>query len=272
MIGPVGSPGLHVMTFNIRRRMSRMPMRPADAWRSRSPHLAALLRAESPTLLGVQEALPDQTDFVRRAMGHRYRSIGRGRNSNGGGEECPLVYDADRLQLVNWEQFALSDRPDAPGSTSWGNVIPRIVVTATFLDRATSHRFVAMNTHFDHLSRRSRVRSAHALRVRAAEQEWPVVLTGDLNSGEATAPLNELFSDGALVDAWASARSQLTEEWGTFPNYRLPRLDRKRIDWIAVSADIEVERAAINPGRYDGGWASDHLPVQAVLRVERRER
>lgn len=265
LIGPVAPPGLHVMTFNIRRPVRHFRSHSPDRWETRRPHLEQLLRTERPSILGVQEAMPQQAGFVRHALGARYRSVGHGRSADGRGEGCPLFYDPERLELLDWRQDALSPTPDVGGSTGWGNMVPRVMVWAEFRDRATSAHFLAVNTHFDHLARRSRVRSAEAVRALIAERGLPAVVTGDLNSGEGTSPLRTLLAGGVLLDAYSTARTRLTPEWGTFPNYGPPRLDRKRIDWIATTPSVTVVEAGINPHRYGGRWASDHLPVQAVL-------
>ncbi|RFA18100.1 endonuclease/exonuclease/phosphatase family protein [Subtercola boreus] len=267
LVGRVEAPDLHLISFNVRRRMPAIGPRTADRWAQRSPALAALLALERPHLIGAQEVLPDQDRFIRTALGSDFSRVGRGRETNGQGEGCPIYYDRTRLQLLDWVQQALSDTPEVPGSRSWGNLTPRILVRAEFRDRATGIRLLAINTHFDHLSRRSRVTAAHTIRQLVVGQALPAVVTGDLNSGEDTAPLTELFAGGGVVDAWGAARTRLTAEWGTFPNYREPRRDRKRIDWIAVSPTVEVERIGINTERPGGVWASDHLPVQAVLRM-----
>ena len=266
LIGPVAAPDLHVMTFNVRRRMPAIGGRRADRWDTRSAALAVLLATEHPHLLGTQEVLPSQDRFIRGALGSEYRRVGRGREAGMRGEGCPLYYDSSRLELLSWAQQALSDSPEVPGSRSWGNVTPRILVRATFRDLATGTRFLTVNTHFDHLSRRSRVRAASTIRELVAGQQLPAFVTGDLNSGEGTTPLAELFAGGTLMDAWSRSRTRLTAEWGTFPNYRAPRRDRKRIDWIGVSKGVEVDRIGINTTRPNEGWASDHLPVQAVVR------
>ncbi|WP_370545109.1 endonuclease/exonuclease/phosphatase family protein [Herbiconiux sp. VKM Ac-1786] len=267
LVGPIEPPGLHVMSYNVRRPIRHVMQRSPDRWETRRPHLAALLEAERPSILGTQEAMPQTAGFVRHSLGRHYRSVGHGRSANGGGEGCPLFYDPERLELLDWSQQALSPTPDVPGSTGWGNRVPRILVAAIFHDRATSAHFLAVNTHFDHLSRRSRVLAAGAVRALVAERGLPAVVTGDLNSGAGTTPLQELLRDGGLLDAYAVAESRLTPEWGSFPNYGTPRLDRKRIDWIATTPDIEVLEGGINPHRYAGGFGSDHLPVQAVLRM-----
>lgn len=270
LIGPVAPPRLHVMTFNIRRRLTPA-LRRADRWSHRRGAVADLLRAERPHILGVQEALPDQARDVHAALGPRYVALGHGRRRDGGGESCPLLFDDDRLELEEWRQIALSDHPDEAGSRSWGNTVPRVAVVARLRDRATSAAFVAVNTHFDHLSRAARLRSAEAIRRLVGQSTRPGVVMGDLNTGEGTAPIRELLRDGALRDAWVAAAERVTPEWGTFPNYRKPLAGRKRIDWIVVTGDVGVERVAINPSAPGGRSPSDHLPVQAVLRIPEGE-
>ncbi|WP_426186235.1 endonuclease/exonuclease/phosphatase family protein [Microbacterium sp. TWP3-1-2b2] len=264
LIGAVSAPALHVMTWNVRRAMP-LGIREAGRWQRRAPRLAALLAAEQPTVLGVQEALPQQARFIRDALGGSYRFVGRGRAGDGGGEGCPIFYDSSRLELMNAQQIALSDRPDVPGSRSWGNVLPRIMLAATFRDHATGRRLFVINTHFDHLSRRSRLRSAEAVRRSVAACALPAVVMGDLNDDESGAAVIELFRDGLLADAWSRARVHLTVPWATRPNYRRPRRNGRRIDWIAVSPRLQVTRAAVNARRHAGGWGSDHLPVQAEI-------
>lgn len=265
LIGPIAAPALHVMSWNIRRRVTHVIPRAVDRWDRRASRVQELLTAERPTLLGVQEALPDQAWFVRDSLGEGYRWVGHGRNADGRGEGCPIFYDAERLELLDWEQVALSNTPTSAGSASWGNIIPRILVSATFEDRATSRRFLAVNAHLDQLSAHSRLRSARAIRRIVSTSALPTVLTGDLNAGSTSAPLRELLSDGSLAETWGMAQTHDSEEWATFSNYRAPRSGRSRIDWILASPVFRVVRAAINAQRHAGGWASDHLPVQAVM-------
>ncbi|PRZ13185.1 endonuclease/exonuclease/phosphatase family protein [Nesterenkonia sandarakina] len=270
LIGHVPDPALHVMSWNIRRRTFALHPRRADRWKRRAPGLRTLLQTERPTLLGVQEALPDQARFVAEALGGAHDSVGHGRGPHGGGEASPIYYDAERLELLDWEQRALSDTPHHPGSRTWGNLIPRSLVTARFRDRATATDFLALNTHLDHLSHRSRLRSVQNIKELVTTSALPVVLMGDMNADLESAPVQELLRGQALADTWAVAAQRESQQWGTFPNYRAPRLDRGRIDWVMVSPTVEVLRAAINPTRHAGGWASDHLPVQAVLHLPPR--
>lgn len=267
LFGPVDPPGLHVMTFNLRRRMMGTRWFRADRWRTRAGLVTTLLRAELPALLGTQEALPDQAETVLAALGPRYRFVGHGRNAGGRGEGTPLFYDAHRLHLEEWEQLALSEHPHEAGSRSWGNAIPRIAVAASFRDRATERRFFVVNTHLDPFSPRSRVRCAHAIRSLVAAQSLPAIVTGDMNAAVDSPALRAFLSDRTLVDAWTTAERRVTPGWGTNANYRPPRVGAPRIDWILTTRGIHVASAGINGRPVDGAWPSDHFPVQAVLRL-----
>lgn len=265
VVGPVTAPALHVMTYNIRRRIPHLMPNHPDRWVHRQPLIKRLLRTEWPAILGVQEALFAQALFVRHALGEHYRSIGYGRQANRGGEGCPIIYDTRRLQLLEWRQTALSDTPNVPGSTSWGNRTPRLVVDAIFVDLETGLEFQAINTHLDNRSRKSRLRSADALRDMIEASSLPTIMTGDFNTDADTDPYDELTGQGLLLDTWDTAEHRLTQSWGTFPNYRPPNHRHKRIDWVLATPGVTVKSAAINVTRYNGCWPSDHTPVQAVV-------
>ncbi|WP_431779275.1 endonuclease/exonuclease/phosphatase family protein [Microbacterium aurantiacum] len=273
VIGPVPAPGIHVMTFNIRRRSSRPGGPIADRWERRRALVAELLRAEQPAVLGIQEAMPDQADAVGLALGDTYRRLGRGREREGHGEGCPIFVDAARFDILAHRQVALSETPEVPGSRGWFAAAPRTAVIATLRDRATGSACDVVNTHFDHVSPLARVRSAEQIRRMVVKGGRPVVVLGDLNAGAGSRPLRVLLGDGLLADAWSRAAVRRTPEWGTRPNYRRPRADARRIDWILVGGvdgghgGIEVDVVAINGESVRGRWPSDHLPVQAVLRL-----
>jgi endonuclease/exonuclease/phosphatase family metal-dependent hydrolase len=144
-----------------------------------------------------------------------------------------------------------------------------MVTWVRFRDRRTGREFVHVNTHFDHASENSRQRSAELVRdtIAGFDPALPVVLTGDFNTeAPGSAPYRILVTEGGLVDTWLAGR-QVTPEWGTFPDYGEPVRGGDRIDWILANAGVEVLEAAINPFRVDGRYPSDHLPVQALVRL-----
>jgi endonuclease/exonuclease/phosphatase family metal-dependent hydrolase len=256
LIGPVPPPDLHVMTYNIRRPVPHLRRGHPDRWANRSATLSATIAAERPSVLGVQEALPEQIAAVAAALGG-HTVLGYGRSRGLGDERAALFVDEARLQIRSWDQLALSRTPQVAGSRSWGTSFPRVVVLARLRDRATGAEFTVANTHLDHVSGWARRRSARLVAQRVAGE--PAIVLGDANAAVGSAPYRELTV--GLEDAWLAAQEHLSEEWGTWANYRDPRPGR-RIDWLLVSPDIEVRRIGMNAAR-----GSDHLPVQAVLRV-----
>jgi endonuclease/exonuclease/phosphatase family metal-dependent hydrolase len=264
LIGPVDPPELHVMTYNIRRRMAHTTQHSPDLWTRRRPHLQTLLQREMPTILATQEGLADQVEFISQVLGPGYRRIGRGRNADGDGEQCAIFFDTRRLALDDWTQRALSDSPNVPGSRSWGNMLPRIVVSADLTDVATGIRFSVFNTHFDHFSRSSRARSTKMLNDLVEATDVPAIVLGDMNAGVRSAPYR-ILTGGLLRDAWTTAEHRLTPAWGTYSGYRRPKQGGKRIDWLLVTGSVTVEAVGINAVRFEGAAASDHEPVQARL-------
>ena len=269
MIGPVAPDRLHVMCWNIRRPFPHLARRHPDRWEDRMWLLVRLLASEQPSVIGMQEVVPEQLHILAAALGPSWQWVGYGRNADHGGEHCPIFYDTQRLQLETWNQVALSDTPGVPGSRSWGNLIPRVAVTARFTDRATGLPVTIINTHFDHLSRKSRAYAAHQLGVLAASVKDAVVVMGDMNTTPRSLPYRYLTRDGTLRDTWTVAEHRLTEAWTTYSGYRPPHRGGKRIDWILVNGAVDVESVGINAVRFSGAAASDHEPVQAVLRVRR---
>lgn len=264
LLTPPSGTELLVMSFNVRRDLGLVALRPADRWSGRRHRVAAMLRAERPHVLGVQEALPAQAAAIRTALGPAYRSIGHGRLPGPRGEGCPMFYDRERLELLDAGQHALSDRPDVAGTTAWTSVVPRVLVRARFRDRRSTAVFTVLNTHLDAFSPWARHRQAAEVRAAAVAADTPVIVTGDLNTSEGSAAWRSLTSDGVLRDTWHTADTRATPAWRSFSNYRAPRRGR-RIDAILASSDVRVARVGIDPRPHGGGWPSDHLAVQAVV-------
>ena len=261
---------LHVMSFNIRYDRGASQPGEQDYWPDRIAPLQDLLRREEPAVLGVQEALHHQLTAVEAALPPRFRMIGTGRDGGSRGEYSAVFYDAARLQLIEWDQFWLSDTPRTIGSTTWGNGVPRIVTWGRFHYAASRREILVLNTHFDHESSSARLRSIAAVLdlVRVFHPRLPTVVLGDFNADAATSPAYATFIDsGVLQDAWTAAAEHLTPDVGTFPRYDAPVEGGRRIDWILTSPDITVRKAAVNTTTLHGRWASDHAPVQALVEI-----
>src|SRR3546814_8305337 len=92
-----------------------------------------------------------------------------------------------------------------------------------------------------------------------------VVVTGDFNAGP-DSPSRRILTEAGLIDSWDVAETRLTREWATYARGRRPRSGGRRIDAI-LTRGYDVIRVGIDARPISGGRASDHLPVQAVIRM-----
>lgn len=265
-VGPVAPPELHVMSLNLRYASDTPP----NSWPQRRPVVRDLLRRERPHIIGTQEGLYRQLRDIGDDLPPTYESIGLGREGGSRGEAMQVFYDSRRLDPLEYDHFWLSDTPNVIGSKTWGGCCPRMVTWVRFLDRRTQTEFYLVNTHFEAFDATARSLSADLLRARVAEFEpgVPVIATGDFN--EPAAPgrtvYDTLVTNGPFVDTWEEAerRSALV---GTFHGYRPLTPGGDRIDWILTTPDLTTRAALINTFALRGQFPSDHLPVQAVVRL-----
>jgi endonuclease/exonuclease/phosphatase family metal-dependent hydrolase len=266
---------LRVMSFNIRYGLAEDG---ANHWRNRADLVADVIRTADPDVLGLQEALRFQIDELHEAL-PGYGEIGVGRDDGRkAGEYAAILYRRDRLQVLDQGTFWLSDTPDVPGSTSWGNRITRICTWARFSDVTDGTEFMVYNVHFDHESQPSRVRSAELLvaRLRAADPKVPSIVLGDFNAGvdnparlllAPTSGMQANTETASLVDTYSAIRPRSARD-GTFNGFTGER-SGERIDAILVSAEWTVRSATIVHADRNGRYPSDHFPVTAALQLAR---
>jgi endonuclease/exonuclease/phosphatase family metal-dependent hydrolase len=261
---------LHVMSFNLRYASDTPP----NSWPERRPVVERLLEQERPHLIGTQEGLYQQLRDIEADLPAYYDSIGEGREGGSRGEAMQVFYDSRRLTPLEHDHYWLSDTPDVVGSQTWGGCCPRMVTWVRFEDQRTGGQFYALNTHLEAFDAGAREKSADLIVERMAEEfdpTLPVLATGDFNeAAEVGATVYDtLVTDGPFVDTWetAAARSALV---GTFHGYRPLTPGGERIDWILSSPAVATSYAAINTFEQRGQFPSDHLPVQAVVRLPAR--
>lgn len=257
---------IRAMTFNIRYDNAGDG---ENAWAHRREMVVDLINASEMDVIGVQEALRHQLDEIR-AGAPQFAEIGVGRDDGrSAGEHSSILYRHDRFAVAECGTFWLSDTPDEPGSTSWGNTIPRICTWARLVDIESGRPVLVYNTHFDHRSQASRERSAEAIVEhlqgrRDALGAVPVVVMGDFNAGEGNAAMRTLLGAG-LVDSFRVVHPEETTV-GTFCGFDPARTGGEKIDHVFVDVDATVVDAGIDRTSRDGRAPSDHFPVWAVVR------
>ncbi|HEY8504612.1 MAG TPA: endonuclease/exonuclease/phosphatase family protein [Gemmataceae bacterium] len=266
------APGVRVMSFNIRYGTANDG---ENHWDRRKEFLVEVIKAFDPDLLGTQETLGFQRDYLAEKL-PGYEAFGVGRDDGKDrGEMMALYFKKDRFEKLDGGHFWLSETPETPGSKSWDSSLPRMVTWVKLRDRKSPDAppVVFFNTHFDHRGPKARVESARLLRERVAKlgEGASVIVTGDFNSGEGSEPYRTLFgpangNPSPLVDTFRTAHPERGPTEGTATGFRPSATGGARIDWIGASRDWKVIEAGIDRTTREGRVPSDHFPVTAVLR------
>ena len=253
------SPPLRVMSFNVRVPVDT----DGNRWELRRDLLVRTIREAVPDLVGTQELVKAQGDFIAgRLPGYAWFGTGRrGAQGDANDEYMGVFYRHAALRLLDSGNFWLSDTPGVPGSISWGNLYPRMVTWGLFERIADGRRFYFLDTHLAYRDEDGpvRVRSAEAIVqwIAALPADVPVVLAGDFNDVPGSATHRALA--GTLQDAWMQA-SQREGPDGTFHGFS--GTPGKRIDWILYRGLQPTRVRTITDGT-DGHHPSDHFPVLA---------
>ena len=257
---------LCVMTYNLRYASATPP----NAWSQRRPLMRELITHVAPDILGTQEGLLTQLQDLANDLPD-YDWVGVGRDDGKvKGEFMAVFYRRSRLETLATNHFWLSDTPEIPGSTTWGNSNRRMVTWLKFRDRTTGGEFFLFNTHFDHQVQLAREKSAELIRNRVAELDTKlqVLLLGDFNAAAEANKAYEILTNGNFfADTWTAAITRKGDGIGTFNDFKPGIRPGPRIDWILTRAAIAVERAETVTFSRGGQFPSDHFPVAAWLKL-----
>lgn len=262
---------IRVMSFNLRYGSANDG---DNRWELRKEFVAETVLASDPDLLGTQETLGFQRDYlVDKLPG--YANLGVGREDGGDdGEMMALFYKTSRFEPLDEGHFWLSESPEQVGSKSWDSSLPRMCTWVKLRDRTApdARPILFMNTHFDHRGPVARRQSAVLVRQMADRlgEGCDVIVTGDFNAAVDSDPYRALVHADPeatrFVDTYAVARPEHEPGEGTFSGFQASETGGNRIDWVLVRGNWDVVSAKINRTARDGRTPSDHFPVEAVLR------
>ena len=248
------------MTYNLRYDNSHDGV---NAWPYRKGKVIDLLRKYDPDIIGTQEALTHQLKDIINAL-PEYSYVGVGRDDGQEkGEYTAILYKKNRFILKEKNTFWLSEHPDSVGSKSWDAALTRIATWATLKDNQSKKDFLIINTHFDHIGKEARLRSAQLIKekIPVIANDYAFILTGDFNCTREEPPYTELVkpSQVTLFDTAPSSPP------GTFCDFQVDKMECRPIDYIFISSQWKKKQYSVitdNDGTY---YPSDHLPVLVVL-------
>lgn len=271
LFGGAGTPvsNLRVMSFNILRGDLQEP---DHNWEARKDACLAMIGADAPDLIGLQECSSVQRDDILDAF-PRYGAVGVSVSglkisaypkvsSN------PILYDGDKFLLEDWGTFWLSDTPDTPGSYTWGYDKPRTCTWARLRLRCGGQRLYFFNAHVENAGGQEAKEKSILLiieRIKALNPggSVPVIFGGDMNNViSASAPLGPMASFLVHIPSHAP----VTDKGRTFNGFSAT--GGSAIDHLFCSSAFRLKRFSVDRKAYAGiTYISDHYPVYADLEL-----
>jgi len=258
------------MTYNIRYDN---PNDGENKWVYRRDNIKEIINLYSPDILGIQEGLFNQIDYLDTALTD-FSFVGVGRDDGDKkGEYSAIFYKKDRLKVLKHKTIWLSETPDTV-SVGWDAVLPRICTYALFEIKESGNKIWVFNTHFDHIGKLARINSSELilnLIKNVNTKEYPVILTGDFNSE----PESEVIS--VLSKYLANTKTIcLTVPKGpdaTFNSFNFGANHNKQIDYIFTSkSNVRVNKYLVIDTAYNRHYPSDHFPVLVELKIIKTKR
>lgn len=274
---PAGDVALRQISWNIRYAATSLAPN-EKPWAVRLPLLAdqvARTTADAPdgavVVVGMQEVLDEQLSDIRSSLGPSWEHIGVGRDDGvAAGEFNPILYQPAQLRLLHSETRWLSPTPDVP-SFGWRAACRRVVTVGVFeVLAAGGRRFIAANTHLDHVSSEARSKGVGVVleTIAALREAWgplAVSLTGDFNSSPGEDAYEAMQGSGYMEDLYGAAGEE--KRFGPYETYTgfSPHDTPTRIDfvWAGSTADRKwaVDRYEVLSNIQNETFMSDHRPV-----------
>ena len=251
------SQDLKIMSYNIKLDY---PKEGKNSWTNRKPFMENQIKFYEPDVLGVQEAMPNQMkDLDSLLTDYSFVGVGRDDGKNEG-EFSAIFYKKNDLEVVKSSTFWLSQTPDKV-SMGWDAVCNRVCTYALFQHKETKKKFWVFNTHFDHVGKEARTKSAVLIldKIKGLNTEnHPVFLTGDFNMEPNHESIDYITQ--TLKDSKEVTELDFGPE-GTFNGFHFDQPVTRRIDYVFVSEDVEVNKYAVLSDSWNMQYPSDHLPV-----------
>lgn len=252
-----------VMTYNIRYDN---PGDGINQWGMRKEKVYSLIKKYDPEIFGVQEALHHQLEDLKKNLpGYDYVGVGRD-DGKQKGEYSAIFYKKNQFKIKGSDTFWLSETPSVPGSKNWDAAITRVATWAVFTEKKSKKNFILINTHFDHIGKEARAKSAELLLTQAEKiaKNTPLIITGDFNCTREDKPYQVIMSQKpiALQDP-APANPP-----GTFCNFQVNSIECRAIDYIFSSLDWKTNNYQVITDNDGNNYPSDHLPVQVTVSLE----
>lgn len=286
---------LTVASYNIRNANQSDSIN-GNGWHQRCPVITQLVSFYDFDIWGAQEVLNRQLNDLLAGL-PQYTSVGVGRDDGKTkGEYAPIFYKKDKITLLKSGDFWLSEQTDHPNK-GWDAALPRICSWGYFKDKKSGLKFWFFNLHMDHVGVVARSESSKLVLKKIQEMcgKEPVILTGDFNVDQTHEGYDILTASPLLTDSYERATVRYALN-GTFNSFDPNLMTDSRIDHMFVSPAFDVLKYGvltdtyrgktnntasikgkdapqeISFQQYEARTPSDHFPIMAVLKYDKKKK
>lgn len=264
---------LRAMTFNVRYENEIDNI--YKNWDTRKKLVAGLIKFHKPDIIGLQEALKNQLDYIADQL-EEYDVFGVGReDGKEKGEFSPIFFVKDKFQLLDKGFFWLSETPSEVASIGWDAALTRIITWTKLQNKSTKQNIFVFNGHFDHFGKVAAVESARLVldKINEIAKEEPVLFMGDLNN----TPISEMYkvlTEGGLNDCMENSHYGTDFSFIGFDPIKLyyeniyQGMDSIteenyicKIDYIFYKNKVKILQYGILSDNFSGIYPSDHMPA-----------
>ena len=260
------------MTFNIKNSADENDKQSINCWTNRSEKIVKIIEKYNPTVIGFQEVLIDQLDYLKKNLSNEYSFYGVGRNDgNMLGEFNPILFNRKLLIPKKSGTFWLSETPSIP-SKSWKGCCFRICSWVSFENPIP---MIIANTHLDEKHQETRLKSLQVLKRELLLFNRPIILLGDFNFTRTSLEYQKLLIELKMKDCFKEGyRGNSIDHLITYHGYtgNIYDFTKRFIDFIFVSVGtIQALNANVinyNSGGEKGTYPSDHWPVLVEFNIK----
>ena len=265
---------LAVITFNIQADF--LSWEGIPSWDERKALCVQALRQTQPDLIGLQEVMPAQFDFLQEQLAEftdlsvtettmdeaflqpirqHYGLPLPARN------EVVLFFRTETFELISQGYWWLSPTPERI-SVGFGNIAPRLVLWARLRYKASGQELIALTTHLDNRALPAMARLCQEKLIEFVQMGLPLIFMGDFNIDPARPEYSWLTSNG-WRDAYVTV---LTASSESRDNHQPTFRDGRRIDHILYHGEsLRPQEWRRLPSPDPERRLSDHEPVLGLF-------
>ena len=262
----LGLPGvmaqqIKAVSFNIHNNRSASDDGP-NSWYLRRKAVMSFITKESPDVMGVQDALLDQTSYIDNYFRKKYRRISVGAdNGITRGAHNAIYYDTAKVELI-WHTTRWLSRSPRQTSACWDDPMRHTVTIALFRDKQTNKRFYFFNTCLSETQYYAHYESIKLLSDLVEDyckSGTPVILAGTFNVSDNDPLLEPITGIGMVSGRRIAIRTDFRNTYNAFGKGERSMIDHFFTRNIAIDQFRTVNR------NYGASYISDHYPIVIIF-------